>query len=70
MFFSDVKANFCETSKKKYTENLRVAEGLYEAENPILKFVALSLWDEYGRILRASKEKDEEYPVLKKSWRI
>lgn len=65
-YFSDVKANFCEISKKKYTENLRVAEGLYKAENPILKFVALSLWDEYGRILRASKEKDEEYPVLKK----
>lgn len=65
-YFSDVKANFCEISKKKYTENLRVAEGLYKAENSILKFIALSLWDEYGRILRASKEKDEEYPVLKK----
>ena len=65
-YFSDVKANFCEISKKKYTENLRVAEGLFEAENPILKFVALSLWDEYGRILRASKEKNEEYPVLER----
>lgn len=65
-YFSDVKANFCEISKKKYTENLRVAEGLYKAENPILKFVALSLWDEYGRILRASKEKDEDYPVLER----
>ena len=65
-YFADVKANFCETSKEKYTKNLRVVEGLYEAENPILKFIALSLWNEYGRIVKADKEKDEEYPVLEK----
>ena len=65
-YFADVKANFCETSKEKYAENLRVVEGLYEAENPILKFIALSLWGEYGRIVKADKEKDEEYPVLER----
>ena len=65
-YFADVKVNFCETSKEKYAENLRIVEGLYEAENPILKFIALSLWNEYGRILKADKEKDEEYPVLER----
>lgn len=65
-YFADIKANFCETSKEKYAENLRVIEGLYEAENPVLKFIALSLWDEYSRILKAGKEKDEAYPVLER----
>ena len=65
-YFADVKANFCEISKEKYAENLQVVEGLYEAENPILKFMALSLWEEYCRILKADKEKDEEYPVLER----
>ena len=65
-YFADVKANFCETSKEKYAKNLRVVEGLYEAENPILKFIVLSLWDEYSRILKAGKEKDEAYPVLER----
>ena len=65
-YFADIKSNFCETSKEKYTKNLRVVEGLYEAENPILKFIALSLWNEYGRIVKADKEKDEEYPVLER----
>ena len=65
-YFADVKVNFCETSKEKYAENLKVVEGLYEAENPILKFIALSLWDEYERIVKAGKEKDEEYPVLER----
>lgn len=65
-YFADVKANFCETSKEKYAENLKVVEGLYEAENPVLKYIALSLWDEYGRIVKADKEKDEEYPVLER----
>jgi len=64
--FADVKVNFCETSKEKYAENLQVIEGLYEAENPVLKFIALSLWEEYGRILKADKEKDEDYPVLER----
>ena len=31
-YFADIKVNFCETSKEKYAENLRVVEGLYEAE--------------------------------------
>ena len=65
-YFSDIKANFCETSKEKYAENLRVIEGLYEAENPVLKFIALSLWDEYSRILKAGKEKDGAYPALER----
>lgn len=65
-YFSDIKANFCEISKEKYAENLRVVEGLYETENPVLKFIALSLWDEYSRILKANKEKDEAYPVLER----
>ena len=65
-YFADVKANFCEISKEKYAENLQVVEGLYEAQNPVLKFIALSLWDEYGRIIKAGKEKDEEYPVLER----
>ena len=63
-YFSDIKANFYEISKEKYAENLRVVEGLYETENPVLKFIALSLWDEYSRVLKANKEKDEAYPVL------
>ena len=65
-YFADVKANFCETSKEKFAEKLRIVEGLYETENPVLKFIALSLWDEYGRIIKADKEKDEEYPVLER----
>lgn len=65
-YFADVKANFCETSKEKFNENLRVIEGLYESENPVLKFIALSLWVEYGRIVKADKGKDEEYPVLER----
>lgn len=65
-YFTDVKTNFCETSKEKYAENLCIVEGLYGAENPVLKFIALSLWDEYGRILKADKEKDEEHPVLER----
>ena len=64
VFFADIKANFCETSKEKYAENVRAVESLYESENPVLKFIALELWDEYGRILKADKEKDEDYPVL------
>ena len=31
-YFADVKANFCETSKEKFAENLKVVKGLYEAE--------------------------------------
>ena len=65
-YFSDIKANFYEISKEKYAENLRVVEGLYETENPVLKFIALSLWDEYSRVLKANKEKDEAYPVLER----
>lgn len=65
-YFADIKANFCETSNEKYAENLRVIEGLYEAENPVLKFIALSLWDEYSQILKAGKEKDGDYPVLER----
>ena len=65
-YFADIKVNFCETSKEKYAENLRVVEGLYEAENPVLKFIALSLWNEYSKILKADKEKDEDYPVLER----
>ena len=65
-YFADIKVNFCETSKEKYAENLKVVEGLCEAENPILKFIALSLWNEYTRILKADKGKDEEYPVLER----
>lgn len=65
-YFADVKANFCETSKEKFNENLCVIEGLYEAENPVLKFIALSLWEEYNRIVKAGKEKDEDYPVLER----
>ena len=64
--FADVKVNFCETTTEKYAENLRVVEGLIEAENPILKFMALSLWREYDKILKSDKEKDEEYPVLER----
>lgn len=65
-YFSDIKANFCEISKEKYAENLRVVEGLYETGNPVLKFIALSLWDEYSRILKAGKEKDGAYPALER----
>ncbi len=65
-YFSDIKTNFYEISKEKYAENLRVVEGLYEADNPVLKFIALSLWDEYSRILKAGKEKDEAYPALER----
>ena len=65
-YFADVKVNFCETSKEKYEKNLQTVEDLYESENPVLKFIALSLWDEYERIVKAGKEKDEEYPVLER----
>ena len=65
-YFADVKVNFCETSKEKYAENLRIVEGLYEADNPILKFIALSLWNEYENVLKSDKEKAEEYPVLER----
>lgn len=65
-YFSDIKTNFCEISKEKHAENLRVVEGLYDTENPVLKFIALSLWDEYSRILKAGKEKDEDYLILER----
>ena len=65
-YFSDIKTNFAEIYKEKYAENLRVVEGLYEAGNPVLKYLAFALWDEYGRIIRADKEKDEAYPVLER----
>ena len=68
-YFADIKVNFCETSKEKYAENLRVVEGLYEAENPVLKFIALSLWNEYSKILKADKKKTRITPSWK-GWKI
>lgn len=65
-YFADVKVDFCETSKEKYEKNLQTVEDLYESENPVSKFIALSLWNEYDKILKADKEKDEEYPVLER----
>ena len=29
-------------------------------------FSPITLWEEYGKILKADKEKDEEYPVLER----
>ena len=61
--FSDLMAYFSDTTKEKYFINLKIVEELYGAENPLLKYVGLQLWDEYSRILKADKEKDEDYPV-------
>ena len=62
-YFSDLMAYFSDTTKEKYFINLKIVEELYGAENPLLKYVGLQLWDEYSRILKADKEKDEGYPV-------
>ena len=62
-YFSDLMAYFSDTTKEKYFINLKIVEELYGAENPLLKYVGLQLWDEYSRILKADKEKDEDYPV-------
>ena len=62
-YFSDLMAYFSDTTKEKYFINLKIVEELYRAENPLLKYVGLQLWDEYSRILKADKEKDEDYPV-------
>ncbi len=63
-YFADVKVSFCEISKEKYAQNISVCEGLFEADNPILKYLGLKLWEEYTQFIRADKEKDEAYPVL------
>ena len=65
-YFSDLMAYFSDTTKEKYFINLKIVEELYGAENPLLKYVGLQLWDEYSRILKANKEKDEDYPVLER----
>ena len=62
-YFSDLMAYFSDSTKEKYFINLKIVEELYGAENPLLKYVGLQLWDEYSRILKADKEKDEDYPV-------
>ena len=65
-YFSDLMAYFSDTKKEKYFKNLQIVEELYRAENPLLKYLGLQLWDEYSRIIKADKEKDEEYPVLER----
>lgn len=64
IYFSDVKTNFCEFSKEKYIQNMGVVEGLFESENPVLKYIGLKLWEGYLKAIKKHKEKDKNYPVL------
>lgn len=61
-YFSDLMACFSDTTKEKYFINLKIVEELYGAENPLLKYVGLQLWDEYSRILKADKERTRITP--------
>lgn len=63
-YFSDLKYLLADTSKQNWTEVIQEIEDLYSTENPILKFLALKLWEERNRILKALKDKDEYYPII------
>ena len=60
-FFADIRVMILNTKKENRSNIISMIEKLYANENPVLKYIALKLWEEYNRLLKAIKEKDSDY---------
>lgn len=59
--FADIRVNLCDNLCKNGSPNVRQIESLYTEKNPLMKFTALKLWQEYMRGMeRLSLKMDNE----------
>lgn len=61
--FADIRVNLCDNLCKNGSPNIWQIESLYTAKNPLMKFTALKLWQEYmnGMERMARKEDNEDF---------
>lgn len=61
--FADIRVNLCDNLCKNGSPNVWQIESLYTEKNPLMKFIALKLWQEYMRGMErmSKKESNEDF---------
>lgn len=62
-FFADIRVDLCNNLRKNSSPNILQIESLYNEKNPLMKFTALKLWQEYvdGMKRMTRKESNEDF---------
>ncbi len=63
-FFADVRVTVLRTKKEYRADNIALIEYLYNDKNPVMKYIALKLWEEHNKIAQAVKDKNIDYPAM------